>query len=52
MQNTVCLKQNIYFTHPLHTKVTDYMYVACSFANSFTHGPNTDAVEGGNRVFK
>lgn len=45
-------KQNIYFAHSLDTNITDDIYVAYSFANSFTNGPKGNVIDGGNKIFK
>lgn len=47
-------KQNIYFAHCLDTNITDdiYIYIAYSFANSFTNGPKSNIIDGGNKIFK
>ena len=45
-------KQNIYFAHRLDTNITDDIYIAYSLANSFTNGPKSNVIDGGNKIFK
>ena len=45
-------KQKIYFAHFLDTKVTDDIYVIYSLSNSFSNGSNSDAIDGGYKIFK
>lgn len=45
-------KQNLYFAHYLDTNITDDIYVAYSFANSFTNVPKRNVIDGGSKIFK